>query len=339
VNNPANLIVALPLNETTGTAASDISGSNHPGTLTNGPTWGTAKYGNGVNFDGTNDYINIADHNDFTLDPTQNYTWSAWVKNNSFKEWSTVFSQTLNSSNFFYFYAHTSTDPDGGPVTNGISAYWWTSGGTNKLGVHSTNNVLTLGQWSHVTLTYNASQPQASRFTIYVNGVDVTDRSDIGSTGTLTSINPTNIRVGSNQPFGEYLSGSVDEVRFYKRLLTSAEVVNDMNTPLGAGGRIGHPITQTTQVPQEKQEGLQEFDVKVTPNPGTAYFDLIVTSAFKSPVRIRILDISGRTVGNDQKVSPNSHIRLGETWTAGTYFAEIVQGDQKKVVKIIKIKP
>ena len=47
VNNSANLIVALPLNETTGTAASDISGSNHPGTLTNGPTWGAGKYSNG----------------------------------------------------------------------------------------------------------------------------------------------------------------------------------------------------------------------------------------------------------------------------------------------------
>ena len=229
--------MALPLNEGTGTAAADISGSNHPGTLTNAPAWGAGKYGQGVNFDGTNDYINIADHADFTLDPAQSYTWSAWVKNNNFKEWSTVWSQTINSSNFFYFYAHTSTDPDGGPVTNGVSAYWWTNGGTNKLGAHSSNNVLTLGQWSYVAVTYDASQPQNNRFTIYVNGVDVTVRTDVGSTGTLTAINPTNIRVGSNQPFGEYINGSIDEVRFYKRLLTSVEVVTDMNTPLGTGRR------------------------------------------------------------------------------------------------------
>jgi hypothetical protein len=49
----------------------------------------------------------------------------------------------------------------------------------------------------------------------------------------LTAINPTNIRVGSNQPFGEYINASIDEVRFYKRVLTSVEVVTDMNTPLG----------------------------------------------------------------------------------------------------------
>ncbi len=232
VSNSSNLIAAFPLNEGSGTTVADISGNNHNGTLTNSPTWGAGKYGQGLTFNGTSSYINIPDHNDFTLDPTQSYTWSAWIKNTSFKEWSTVWSQTIDGNNFFYFYAHTSTDPDGGPVTNGISVYWWTSGGANKIGAHSSNNVLTAGQWSYVAVTYDASQPQNNRFSIYVNGVDVTVRTDVSSTGTITSINPTNIRIGSNQAFGEYLNGSVDEVRYYKRLLTLAEVQTDMNTPL-----------------------------------------------------------------------------------------------------------
>lgn len=235
VNNNTNLIASINFNEGAGTLAADISGNSHNGTLTSGPTWGTGKYGQGVNLDGTNDYVNIADHNNFTLDPAQSYTWSAWIRNNNFNEWSTVWSQTVNNSNFFYFYAHTSSDPDGGPVTNGISAYWWVNGGSGKLSVHSNNNVLTAGQWSHVTVTYNAAQSQNNRFTIYVNGVDVTARGDVASVGTIGAINPANIRIGSNQPFGEYLNGSVDEVRFYRRLLTSEEVVSDMNTPIANG--------------------------------------------------------------------------------------------------------
>ena len=229
-NAATTLLVALPLNEGAGTVAADISGSNHPGTLVNSPTWGAGKYGQGLTFNGTNNYVNIPDHNDFTLAPAQSYTWSAWVKNTSFKEWSTVWSQTASASNFFYFYAHTTTDPDGGPVTNGISVYWWT--GNNRLGAHSSNNVLTAGAWSYVAVTYDAAQPQNNRFSIYVNGVDVTVRTDVSSSGTLASINPTNIRIGSNQPFGEYLNGSVDEVRFYKKLLSLAEIQSDMNTPL-----------------------------------------------------------------------------------------------------------
>jgi hypothetical protein len=232
VNNANTLLAALPMNEGSGTTTADVSGLSHPGTLVNTPTWGAGKYGQGLTLNGTNSYVNIPDHNDFTLDPTQSYTWSLWIKNASFKEWSTVWSQTASNTAFFYFYAHTTTDVDGGPVTNGISVYWWS--GNNRVGAHSSNNVLTAGTWSYVTVTYDASQAQNNRFSIYVNGVDVTVRTDVSSSGTLASINPTNIRIGANAPFGEFLSGSVDEVRYYKRLLSAAEIQTDMNTPLAA---------------------------------------------------------------------------------------------------------
>jgi hypothetical protein len=225
-----DVITQLNFNEGVGTTTSDLSGNDHNGTLVNGPVWTEGKYEQGVTLDGTNDYVNIADHADFTLDPAQSYTWSGWVKNNNFTEWGTVWSQTVNASNFFYFYAHTSTDQDSGPVTNGVSVVWWTGGGANKIGIHSTNNVLTAGQWSYIGVTYNAGQTQNNRFSIYVNGVDLTNRTDVVSTGTITTIDPVNIRIGSNQPFGEYLNGSVDEVRYYRRLVSVAEMQSDMNT-------------------------------------------------------------------------------------------------------------
>jgi hypothetical protein len=233
VSNSTNLLTALHFNEGSGTNVTDVSGKSHNGSLINNPTWTGGKFGQAVNFNGTTNYISIADHADFTLDPAQNYTWSAWVKNNNFNQWSTVWSQTIDGYNFFYFYAHTTTDPDGGPVTNGVSVYWWINGGGAKLGVHSSNNVLTAGQWSHIAVTYNASQPQNNRFTIYVNGVDVTVRTDVSSVGTITTINPTSVRIGSNQPFGEYINGALDEMRYYNRLLSPAEIQSDMNTPIG----------------------------------------------------------------------------------------------------------
>jgi hypothetical protein len=346
VNNPTNLIVGLPMNEGTGTTAADISGLNHPGKLTNGPTWGAGKYGQAVNLDGVNDYVAFTDHADFTLTPTQSYSWSIWVKNNSFKEWSTVWSHTVNSSNFFYFYAHTSTDPDGGPVTNGISVYWWNSGGTNKLGTHSTNNVLTLGQWSHVVITYDGTKAQSARFTIYVNGVDVTDRTDISSTGTLATINPSNTRIGANAPFGEYLNGSVDEARFYNRLLTPADVVSIMNTPLGTGARMvtntstKSPAVSDAQSPTQvsDEEGLAPlFSAKVSPNPSSGAFILNLSSRNKTTVNVIITDISGRVLEMYAKVPSNGSLRIGSKLAPGAYFAEVIQGDLKRVIKIIKV--
>ena len=233
--NPAPGIVAeLLFHEGTGTTTADGSGNGHTGTLVNGAAWTTGKYGQGISLDGTDDYVNISDHENFTLDPAQNYTWSAWVKNNNFNEWGTVWSQAENLADFFCFYAHTTSDPDGGPVTNGLSVYWWINNGTSKLVAHSNSNVLTVDQWSYVAVTYDASEPQNNRFTIYVNGEDVTDRTDVSSEGTLTTVDPANILVGSKEPPGQYFNGSVDEVRYYRRLLSLAEVQSDMtieNTP------------------------------------------------------------------------------------------------------------
>ena len=65
--------------------------------------------------------------------------------------------------------------------------------------------------------------------------MDVTNRSDVSSSGTIAAINPTNVRVGSDQPFPEYYNGSIDEVRFYKRLLTPGEIQADMNSPIATG--------------------------------------------------------------------------------------------------------
>ena len=62
----------------------DLSGNNHNGTLVNGPVWTTGKYGQAIAFDGTNDYVNIPDRSDYTLNPAQSYAWSAWVKNTNF---------------------------------------------------------------------------------------------------------------------------------------------------------------------------------------------------------------------------------------------------------------
>ncbi len=158
----------------------------------------------------------------------------------------------------------------GGPVTNGISVYWWANGGSNKVGVHSNNNVLTAGQWSHVAVTYNASQAQNNRFTIYVNGVDVTNRTDVASTGTLSAINPVNIRIGSNQPFGEYLNGAIDEVRYYNRLLTASEIVTDMNTPIVIAPDITSPVVSITAPAAGTVSGTINVTANASDNTGVA---------------------------------------------------------------------
>lgn len=303
INNiaPANLITALHLNETSGTNAEDVSGKNHPGTLS-GATRTAGKYGNGVSFNGTNNYISIADHADFSLNPTQNYTWSGWVRNTNFNQWSTIWSQTLNTSTFFYFYAHSSTDADAGPVTNGISVCWFN--GANKLAIHSNNNVLTTGQWSHVAITYNGSLAAASRFTIYVNGTDVTNRTDIAASGTIAAIDPTNIRIGANQPYGEYLNGAVDEIRYYNRLLSLAEILNDMNTPLGIDDVVP-TVSITSPANSENISGIINITANASDNTGVAGVQFFVDGI---PIGAEDLTAPYTVSWNSHDVPNGSHV-------------------------------
>jgi hypothetical protein len=91
----------------------------------------------------------------------------------------------------------------------------------------------------------------------------------------------------------------------------------------------------TLRPTDEKTSGLT---VKVTPNPSENFFKLIVMSDDeKTPIRVRISDISGRVLEQYEKVASGSLLQVGGSLRGGAYFAEVIQGDKQKVVKIIKV--
>ena len=56
-NTDESLLGWWPLNDGSGLTAMDLSGQGHNGSLTNGPVWTTGYYGGGLQFDGTDDYV------------------------------------------------------------------------------------------------------------------------------------------------------------------------------------------------------------------------------------------------------------------------------------------
>ncbi|MBL0183038.1 MAG: T9SS type A sorting domain-containing protein [Chitinophagaceae bacterium] len=76
------------------------------------------------------------------------------------------------------------------------------------------------------------------------------------------------------------------------------------------------------------------FSVKVLPNPSSNYFTLQVQSDLKEHVEIRVTDLQGRRVYNTRGNAAS--FRFGETFVKGIYLVEVVQGDQKRVLKLIK---
>lgn len=206
----------------------DFSLHRNHGTMTNMTqgSWVGGKNGWALEFDGSDDYIDIPDDLSLDLNVAGGHTWSFWIRPDGFAQWTGVWSQNAVVGSFpdFSIYAHSTTNGTWGPVTNGISAGWQTTG-SNRLVIHSGDNDLSVGRLSHVIVTYDGSQAQASRMKIYIDGVDATDTSDVHSIGTISNINPVDIRIGDDSTAGDpEFDGLIDDARFYSRGLTAIEV-------------------------------------------------------------------------------------------------------------------
>jgi hypothetical protein len=90
--------------------------------------------------------------------------------------------------------------------------------------------------------------------------------------------------------------------------------------------------------PLDEELWKGKLNVQVLPNPSTNYFTLVIKGNRVSPVTVRVLDISGRVVEKYEKIASTTLLRLGHKLRSGSYFAEVVQGSERKVVKIIKMR-
>ncbi len=88
------------------------------------------------------------------------------------------------------------------------------------------------------------------------------------------------------------------------------------------------------------QEGLLELTAM--PNPSSSYFKLLIKANDNKPVTVRVTDIAGRMIaiypnlGTADKKTGNMTLQLGESWKNGIYIAEVLQGSQRQVVKLVK---
>jgi hypothetical protein len=80
-----------------------------------------------------------------------------------------------------------------------------------------------------------------------------------------------------------------------------------------------------------------DFGVNVYPNPSAYDFGIQVMSKSSEPVTIRILDLNGKVRSVQTQISKTNSIKVGNNLAGGTYFAEVTQGSNKQVVKLVKL--
>jgi hypothetical protein len=240
----------------------DRSGNGLNGDLVNISTSTTpkvGKVGQAFNFDRVDDYITMDTNSNFNLNTATSYTWAFWIKPTDFHDFNFIWAQEESSSKLLAIYAHTTADTTYGPVTDGVSV-GWSSGASLSPGLaaHSSDNALSTSTWSYVTVTYDASLAQASRFKIYVNGTDVTATGDIFSSGSITSVTPIagGTRLGKSQAFSDTGQGTVDEFRYYNRALSATEIKAQYDA--GRDSKIN--ASQNTKLKDTNLQGLWSFN-------------------------------------------------------------------------------
>lgn len=193
-----------------GTTAVDFSGKANTGTLQAGAGWTTGKVGAGaLSLNGTSTgWVDVAGP---VINTSQSYTVAAWVKLNNVSGFQSLVGIDGTLASPFYLQTDGAT---------GMFRFALTNGDTSAPGFTNIEGVTPVaGTWYRLVGVYDKT---ANTMTFYVNGV---------SQGTVTA--PTtwaatgHTAIGRAQYNGvqvDFTNGAIDDVRFYGRALSAAEV-------------------------------------------------------------------------------------------------------------------
>lgn len=203
------------MNEGTGTNLADSSGNGRAATLQNAG-WTTRGASPAVGFSGAN--TSFGQFAGPAVDTGESHTVAGWVWLNSVSGIQTI--AAVDGTNISPFYLQ---------LSGGVFRFdQRTSDSTGSTLVSRTGLAPVINTWYHVVGVYNK---QAGTTQLYVNGT-LQGTTTAGTSWTATGSTAIG-RAKWNGGNVDFLNGSVDEVRFYGRVLSAAEI-----STLAAGGSV-----------------------------------------------------------------------------------------------------
>ncbi|EKD91103.1 MAG: hypothetical protein ACD_30C00045G0003 [uncultured bacterium] len=216
------------------TSVADSSGNGFNGTAcptSTGPAGGgIGKYGKAGYFDGSDDYVNIADPSSGALDTTGGVSISAWVKPTNFSAIRGVVSKGATSCGTNCPYdVYIDTSGRVNFVRSSASTFYWTR----------TTSGITANTWTYITVSDDVA---TSTIRFYINGVAAAAGVVSGSYLTSTA-NASDVRIGIRADSATKMLGYIDDLRIYNYFRTPEQVFEDMNASHPApGSPIGSAV-------------------------------------------------------------------------------------------------
>jgi hypothetical protein len=101
-------------------------------------------------------------------------------------------------------------------------------------------------------------------------------------------------------------------------------------------------LIQSTNAARIETQGTNEiispeiFNARVLANPSSTSFTVITKSDSKQPISLRVYDELGRVVETRRGIPANNVLSIGYKYKSGLYYAEIMQGSKKQIIKLVK---
>jgi len=223
---PPNLVAYWKLDDGSGTVATDSAG-DYDGTLRGGPTWVNGIFDGALQFDGSDDCVDVGNYPVFNS-PTDSFSVALWA---NVGDWSSDWQHSMigNRSDgvgwclrkFGAWWAENQG------FTQSADALCFTLRGidhTDGTGNDSpSNTVPPLNEWIHIVCIYDSEYNMKY---IYFNGVlDVAWEVNPGTVTPATQ----RFYIGARSNGGDtapeaFFTGMLDDVRFYERAITDEEI-------------------------------------------------------------------------------------------------------------------
>ncbi|MDB5281429.1 MAG: large protein, partial [Bacteroidota bacterium] len=127
---------------------------------------------------------------------------------------------------------------------------------------------------------------------------------------------------------------------------TNGSILVDATNCAGNGPSNGVSVVHTVNCGANKtnedddaefaQQESPAFAVSVYPNPFTDQFHLKIETTSGENITYRIYDVTGKVMQEVRSAAYDENIAFGNNFSSGMYFIQVQQGDNIKVLRIIK---
>ncbi|MDE0683370.1 MAG: LamG domain-containing protein [Candidatus Poribacteria bacterium] len=231
-----------------GRKVEDVWGDNNA-IIKGNPKVVTGQIGEALEFDGSEDYVNLTNLGDFGSQMGSS-TFEAWIKVGHKNDWMVLFKVRDKDCMQWEFNIHSGRRraKDEASINHRIAFKAPGENACQGFGVRDRPIKILDGKWHHIVYTNEIVKKDIAaigktfrQHNIYVDGKPISSlESPLMFTGTfIPFVKPVHLGAGDNQNF---FKGSIDEVRIYNRPLTETEVIQNFESRTGLSVEPNSPL-------------------------------------------------------------------------------------------------